>query len=123
MEKFVAAAGRIKVGNPSDPDTGMGPVASQAQQNSIEYYIKTGIDEGATLVFGGTRPETSELANGYYILPTVFTGCTPEMTISREEVFGPVVGFFKFTSDDEVLEAGQRQRFWIMCFSMDQGLC
>lgn len=89
----------------------MGPVASQAQQNSIEYYIKTGIDEGATLVFGGTRPKASELVNGYYILPTVFTGCTPEMTISREEVFGPVVGFFKFTSDDEVLEAANDSAF------------
>ena len=111
VEKFVVAAKRIKVGNPSDPDTVMGPVASKAQQDSIEYYIKTGIDEGATLVLGGGRPEASDLAKGYYIIPTVFTNCTPEMTISREEVFGPVVGFFKFTTDEEVLVAANDSVF------------
>ncbi len=111
LEKFRAAAQKIRVGDPSDPDTVMGPVASREQRDSIEYYIKTGLDEGAQLVLGGTRPSSEVYDKGFYVMPTIFSKCTPEMTISREEVFGPVVGFFKFSSDEEVLTAANDSVF------------
>ncbi len=111
VEKFITAAKKIKVGDPSDKDTVMGPVASKEHRDRIEYYIKTGIDEGAKLVLGGKRPTNPPLDKGYYVMPTVFVDCTPNLTISREEVFGPVVGIFKFSSDEEALKAANDSVF------------
>ncbi len=111
IEQFVTAAKKIKVGDPSDKNTVMGPVASKEQRDRIEYYIKTGIDEGAKLILGGKRPTDPPLDKGFFVMPTVFTDCTPNMTISCEEVFGPVVGFFRFSSDDEVLRAANDSVF------------
>jgi acyl-CoA reductase-like NAD-dependent aldehyde dehydrogenase len=111
VEKFVAAAKKIKVGNPSDKDTVMGPVVSKDQRDRIEYYIKTAIDQGAHLVLGGKRPTVPPLDKGYFVMPTVFTGCRADMTITQEEVFGPVVGILKFSSDEEVLAAANDSVF------------
>jgi acyl-CoA reductase-like NAD-dependent aldehyde dehydrogenase len=111
VKAFVAAAQRIKVGDPSDRNTLMGPVASKEQRDRIEGYIRSAIDEGATLVLGGKRPMEPPLDKGYFVMPTVFTDVTQDMRIAREEVFGPVVGFLKFSSDDEVLEAANDSVF------------
>jgi len=111
VQKFVETANRIKVGDPADPDTVMGPVVSKEQRSTIEHYIKSAIDEGATLVCGGKRPSGPAYHKGFYLTPTVFTNLTADMTIAREEVFGPVVGFFKFSSDDAVLEAANDSVF------------
>ncbi len=111
VEKFVATANSIKIGDPSDPDTVMGPVVSKEQRDTIERYIKSAIDEGAKLVCGGKRPTGPVFDKGFYLTPTVFTDLTPDMTIAREEVFGPVVGFFKFSSDEKVLEAANDSVF------------
>lgn len=111
VQKFVETANRIKVGDPADPDTVMGPVVSKEQRSTIERYIKSAIDEGATLVCGGKRPSGPAYHKGFYLTPTVFTNLTADMTIAREEVFGPVVGFFKFSSDDAVLEAANDSVF------------
>ena len=109
--KFVATANNIKVGDPSDESTVMGPVVSKEQRDTIERYIKSAIDEGARLVCGGKRPTGPVFDKGYYLVPTVFDNLTPDMTIAREEVFGPVVGFFKFSSDEKVLEAANDSVF------------
>ena len=111
VEAFVAAARRIKVGDPSDPETLMGPVVSEEQRNRIEYFIKTAVREGAKLVLGGKRPTEPPLDRGYFVMPTVFTDCTPNLTITREEVFGPVVGIHKFVTDEEVLSAANDSIF------------
>jgi acyl-CoA reductase-like NAD-dependent aldehyde dehydrogenase len=111
LEKFAAAAQSIQVGDPSARDTVMGPVASKSQRDSIEYYISTAIQEGAKLVIGGKRPSSAVYDKGFYVMPTIFSECTPDMTISRKEVFGPVVGFFKFSSDDEVMAAANDSVF------------
>jgi acyl-CoA reductase-like NAD-dependent aldehyde dehydrogenase len=111
VEKFVATANSIKVGDPADESTVMGPVVSKEQRDTIERYIKSAKDEGATLVCGGERPVGSIFDKGFYLTPTVFTDLTPNMTIAREEVFGPVVGFFKFSSDEKVLEAANDSVF------------
>jgi acyl-CoA reductase-like NAD-dependent aldehyde dehydrogenase len=111
VEKFVEIANQIKVGDPADPDTVMGPVVSKEQRDSIERYIKSAMDQGAKLVCGGQRPAGPVFDKGFYLTPTVFTDLTPDMTIACEEVFGPVVGVFKFSSDEEVLAAANDSAF------------
>jgi aldehyde dehydrogenase (NAD+) len=97
-----AAAESIKVGAPSAEDTQMGPVVSQVQYDKIQALIQAGIDEGATLVTGGTgRPEG--LNRGYYVRPTVFANVTPDMRIAKEEIFGPVLSILAYKTEDEVI--------------------
>ena len=85
-------------GDPRDENTRMGPVVSAVQWNKIQALIQTGIDEGATLVSGGTgRPDG--LKKGYYVKPTVFSDVSNDMTIAREEIFGPVLCIIPY--DDE----------------------
>ncbi|MGO9818101.1 MAG: aldehyde dehydrogenase family protein [Acidocella sp.] len=96
------AAENIKVGDPASPDTYMGPVISELQFNKIQDLIQAGIDEGATLVAGGTgRPP--ELNVGYYVRPTVFADVTPDMRISREEIFGPVLSMLFYDTEEDAV--------------------
>jgi acyl-CoA reductase-like NAD-dependent aldehyde dehydrogenase len=111
IEAFVAAAKTLKVGDPADKETMMGPVVSKEQRDRIEYFIKTAVDEGARLVLGGKRSTEPPLDKGFFVMPTVFADCTPNMTITREEVFGPVVGIHKFSTDEKVLEEANNTAF------------
>jgi aldehyde dehydrogenase (NAD+) len=96
------AAESIKIGAPNAPDTEMGPVVSEVQFNKIQALIQAGIDEGATLVAGGTgRPEG--LNRGYYVRPTVFANVTPDMRVAKEEIFGPVISILSYKTDEEVI--------------------
>jgi aldehyde dehydrogenase (NAD+) len=93
----------VKVGSPEAGDTVIGPVVSETQFNKIQRLIETGVREGATLVTGGPgRPEGLE--RGYYVKPTVFANVTPEMTIAREEIFGPVLSILPYQTEDQVIE-------------------
>ena len=95
------AAGTV-VGNPREKGTRVGPVVSELQWNKIQDLIQKGIDEGATLVVGGTgRPEG--LDKGYYVKPTVFADVNNDMTIAREEIFGPVLSIIPYDSEDEAI--------------------
>jgi aldehyde dehydrogenase (NAD+) len=97
------AAEGVKVGDPAGPDTAIGPVVSETQWNKIQRLIETGIEEGATLVTGGLgRPEG--LTRGYYVKPTVFAKVKPEMTIAREEIFGPVLAILPYDTEEQVIE-------------------
>ena len=96
------AAETIVVGDPTSDGVTMGPVVSETQWNKIQSLIQTGIDEGATLVCGGTgRPEG--LDAGYFVKPTVFSDVTNEMTIAREEIFGPVQTIIGYRDDAEAV--------------------
>ncbi|MEY9167303.1 aldehyde dehydrogenase (NAD+) [Sinorhizobium fredii] len=95
-------AAALVVGPPSDPRTDLGPVASAAQFDKIQALIERGIAEGAELVAGGPgRP--SHLNAGYYVRPTVFARVTNQMTIAREEIFGPVLSIIGYDSEDEAI--------------------
>jgi len=97
-----AAATAVKVGDPSKPDTGLGPVVSKAQWDKIQGLIKKGIAEGARLECGGEGlPEG--LNNGYYVKPTVFSHVTNDMTIAREEIFGPVLSIIGYEDDADAI--------------------
>jgi len=103
VEKYVKAASKIIVGDPSDEKTEMGPMVSADQRNQVESYIKSGIEEGAQLRLGGVRPSTPPLDKGYYVTPTVFSHVTRDMKIAREEIFGPVACIAKFSSEKQVV--------------------
>ena len=96
-----AAAG-IVVGDPRDPATRLGPVVSQLQFDKIQRLIRAGIDAGATLVAGGEgRP--SGLTRGYYVRPTIFSGVRNDMTIAREEIFGPVLAILPYDTEADAI--------------------
>ncbi|PVE52801.1 aldehyde dehydrogenase family protein [Arthrobacter sp. TPD3018] len=95
------AAAETTVGAPGS-NAAIGPVVSEVQWQRIQRLIQCGIDEGATLVAGGTgRPEGLE--TGYYVKPTVFADVTPDMTIAREEIFGPVVAILEYTDEEDAI--------------------
>ncbi|KAJ6995528.1 aldehyde dehydrogenase family protein [Populus alba x Populus x berolinensis] len=91
----------LKVGDPTDPATEIGPMVSQRQRERVEGYVALGQDEGAKLTVGGGRPPG--LATGWYVEPTVFTGVDNGMRIAREEIFGPVVCVIPYDGDAEGL--------------------
>lgn len=97
------AAETHKVGDPQAEDTVLGPVVSEVQYNKIQRLIEMGIEEGALLVTGGPgRPEG--LNRGYYVRPTVFGHVTPDMTIAREEIFGPVLSIMPYETEEQAIE-------------------
>lgn len=95
-------ASKFVIGDPRDPATTMGPAVSQAQFETVQKYIQSGIDEGARLVCGGVgRPDGLE--RGYFVQPTVFADVSPQMAISREEIFGPVLAVIPYSTVDEAV--------------------
>ncbi len=97
-----AAAENTRVGDPSAADTNIGPVVSEAQFNKIQGLIRKGIEEGARLETGGEgRPDG--LNRGYYVKPTVFSHVTNDMTIAREEIFGPVLSIIGYADESEAI--------------------
>jgi aldehyde dehydrogenase (NAD+) len=97
-----AAAERVVVGDVKDDRTNLGPVVSEVQYNKIQRLIQAGIDEGAELVTGGPgRPEN--LNRGYFVRPTVFAGVRNDMTIAREEIFGPVLAILPYRDEAEAI--------------------
>lgn len=92
----------MKVGDPRDPATVLGPLVSRKQYERVEGYIRAGLDEGATLLTGGEgRPEGA--GNGYFVKPTVFTNVTNDMKIARDEIFGPVLAVISYRSEEEAI--------------------
>lgn len=97
-----ATAAKFTVGDPFDPATRLGPLVSAVQRERVRGFIQTGIDEGATLVTGGTdSPEG--LSAGFFVRPTIFSNVTPDMTIAREEIFGPVLSIIPYDDEDEAI--------------------
>ncbi|MET0236044.1 MAG: aldehyde dehydrogenase family protein [Kibdelosporangium sp.] len=103
VEMAAAAAAKYTVGDPTDDSTRIGPMSSTAQRNRVLGYINKGIDEGATVAFGGA--DTGGLPTpGAYVPPTVFANVRPEMIIAQEEIFGPVLSILPYRNEDEAVE-------------------
>lgn len=102
--KLADRARKLKVGDPLDKATMMGPQVSEAQMNRILGYIRLGIEEGATVMCGGERDTEGDKAKGWFVKPTVFSEVKPEMKIAQEEIFGPVISAIRFGSADEAVE-------------------
>lgn len=109
------AVDSVRLGDPLDPATTMGPLVSPAQFDKVQDLIQSGIDEGATLVAGGTgRP--ADLNRGYFVRPTVFGDVTPQMRIAREEIFGPVLSIISYDTEDEAVEIANDTPFGLAGF-------
>lgn len=98
---FVEKAQKIRVGDPTDPKTQIGALVSREQWERVDGYVKLGVEEGATLVLGGARPEG--FAAGHYYQPTVLAGVDNGMRVAQEEIFGPVVTVTKFANEAEAV--------------------
>jgi betaine-aldehyde dehydrogenase len=94
---------KIKVGRGDMEGCEMGPLVSEEQMNKVLSYIEKGKKEGARLVCGGYRMTEGEYAKGFFVAPTVFADCTPDMSIVKDEIFGPVLAVQKFHTEEEAL--------------------
>ncbi|MES2208295.1 MAG: betaine-aldehyde dehydrogenase [Pseudomonadota bacterium] len=101
--KVVERVKRIRLGSPLDINTNFGPLISHQHLDKVMAYIESGLKEGARLLCGGERVVHGAYATGNYVAPTVFTDCTDRMTITREEIFGPVMSILTFDDEEEVI--------------------
>jgi len=102
-QKIVERVQRIRLGDPQDENTNFGPLVSLSHMENVLRYIEAGRMQGARLLAGGERVVDGAYANGAYVQATVFTDCTDDMTIVREEIFGPVMSILTYDDEDEVI--------------------
>lgn len=101
-DRIVNAVGRIRSGDPRDPQTSIGPMVSRKQWERVQRYIRIGIDEGARLIAGGEgRPDNIDA--GWFVRPTIFSDVKNDMTIAREEIFGPVLSIIAYGDTDDAI--------------------
>ena len=103
LRRLEARTAKLRLGDPLDPETQVGPLISAEHTQLVLGYIEAGRASGARLVCGGGRADEGELAGGNYVLPTIFAGCDDEMKIVREEIFGPVMSVLTFDEEQEVV--------------------
>jgi aldehyde dehydrogenase (NAD+) len=103
-QRLVAAARKIRLGDPLDPKTQVGPLVNQAQLDRVTRYIQIGRDDGAKMLCGGKRAAGRGLSRGYFFEPTIFDQVTPKMRIAQEEIFGPVASLISFNTFEEAVE-------------------
>ncbi len=99
LKRLTERLADVKMGDPQDPDTSFGPMVSERQRDIVEGFFAKGVEEGATLITGGKRVDR----DGFFLEPTVFADVTDDMTIARDEIFGPVMSVLDFETEDEVL--------------------
>ena len=104
VEKLVKRTKKLRIGNPRDMNTDVGPVIHKLQFEKVLKYVDIGVKEGATLLYGGTPPDLAdELSEGLFLKPAIFTNCTDDMTICKEEVFGMLMCILPFSTEEEVI--------------------
>ncbi|HWY95880.1 MAG TPA: betaine-aldehyde dehydrogenase [Steroidobacteraceae bacterium] len=111
LERLVKRVGAMRIGDPMDPETQVGALVSEQHMHKVLYYIDRGRAEGARVLTGGMRVTTGELGKGYFVAPTVFDNCRDDMTIVREEIFGPVMSVLEFEDEQEVVERANATEF------------
>ena len=103
LERLVERTKAIRIGNPLDEETQMGPLVSTAQRDKVLGYMKVGVEEGATLLTGGGEVKLQGFEGGCFVEPTIFAEVKDNMAIAREEIFGPVMCVLDFADEDEVI--------------------
>lgn len=111
LDRLAAAAAKMRIGDPLDPATEIGPLITREHLKRVEDYIESGLREGARLVTGGRRPADGSLARGNYLEPTIFDRANSEMRIVREEIFGPVLAAIPFRTTEEAIRLANDTRF------------
>ncbi|MEL6840341.1 MAG: betaine-aldehyde dehydrogenase [Pseudomonadota bacterium] len=107
LKRLAERLASVKMGDPQDPAVNFGPMVSERQRDIVEGFIAKGVDEGATLVAGGKRAA----GDGFFLEPTVFADVTDDMTIARDEIFGPVMSVLDFDTEAEVLARANATEF------------
>lgn len=103
VHRLIEKTRKLTLGNPADPATDIGPSISRRQQEIVLRYIERGKQEGARLAIGGKAPTEPELAKGFFVEPTIFTGVENRMTIAQEEIFGPVLSVIRYRTEQEAI--------------------
>jgi betaine-aldehyde dehydrogenase len=111
LERLVKRVGAMRIGDPMNPETQVGALVSEQHMHKVLSYIDRGRAEGARVLTGGARVTTGDLANGYFVAPTVFDNCRDDMAIVREEIFGPVMSVLEFEDETEVIERANATEF------------
>ena len=111
LERVVAWASALKMGDPTDEATDLGPLVSRRQRDRVLEYVRIGVAEGARLVYGGEAPTDPALARGNFVQPAIFDGVRPDMRIAREEIFGPVLSVMRFEDETEALQLANGVEF------------
>ncbi len=101
VDGVVKLAASARIGNPALPETQVGPITTQAQREKVLSYLDVARSEGAECVLGGGKPTATELAEGWFVEPSIFTGVSNSMRIAREEVFGPILSVIPFDDEEE----------------------
>jgi aldehyde dehydrogenase (NAD+) len=110
-ERVAARAASVRLGDPLAAETEMGPIAFSAHRDKVESFIAGARDDGARLLAGGGRPADAELQAGYFVEPTLFGDVTNDMTLARDEVFGPVAAAIRFSTEEEALRLANDSDF------------
>lgn len=112
LERLIKETDNLKIGDPMNQDTVIGPMISEKQMNRVLEYVRIGqCEDNANLVYGGQRLQLEGLQDGFFLSPAIFADCHDGMTITREEVFGMLMSVMKFNSDDEVLQRANNNSF------------
>ncbi|HEX5706920.1 MAG TPA: aldehyde dehydrogenase family protein [Pyrinomonadaceae bacterium] len=111
IERIVARARGLRLGNGLDPATEVGPIVDESQFKSVLSYTDIGKEDGATLACGGGRAEGDGLDKGFFVQPTVFTGVAPEMRVAREEIFGPVLSVLRVKDFEEAMRVANDSEY------------
>ena len=111
LERLLARVAAMRVGDPMDPATQVGALVSEQHMHKVLSYVDRGRAEGARLLIGGHRILTGGLDKGYFVAPAVFDNCRDDMTIVREEIFGPVMSVMEFRDEREVIERANATEF------------
>jgi len=112
--KLCAAVSRLRVGDGADPATDVGPLVTHEQQQQVLEYLKIGEAEGARIAAQAPLSDDPQLADGFYVAPTVLTDVTPDMRVAREEIFGPVVALIRFSDEDEAVRIANDTPFGLV---------
>jgi aldehyde dehydrogenase (NAD+) len=105
----------FQVGDPAEPGVAIGPMVTEKQYNRVQSYIRKGIEEGAEILIGG-EGQPQGLEDGYFVKPTVFVGVTSDMTIAREEIFGPVLSVLSYTTEEEAIEIANDSTYGLAAY-------
>jgi betaine-aldehyde dehydrogenase len=111
LERLVKRVNAMRVGDPLDPATQVGPLVSEQHMHKVLSYLERGRAEGARVLTGGARVTAGTLSKGYFVAPTVFDNCRDDMAIVREEIFGPVMSVLEFEDEEEVVERANATEF------------
>jgi aldehyde dehydrogenase (NAD+) len=103
LTMMIEKAKKMKIGDPKEMTTDIGPLVSAKQRDRVMEYIKSGITQGARLALGGSVPDARELKNGFFVVPTIFDQVHNSMTIAQEEIFGPVLSVITYKSESEAV--------------------